>query len=248
MTIFIDDINMPVINAWGDQITNEIVRQMIEQRGFYSLEKPGDFSTIMDIQLLSAMIHPGGGRNDIPNRLKRHLCIFNCTLPSNNSIDQIFKSIGVGYISPIRFDESVAEVVPLLVPLTRIFWQNIKVKMLPTPAKFHYVFNLRDLSRIWEGVLKVKTEECTTVDQLLKLWAHECTRVIADRFTVEKDKIWFLTRMRIDAEEILEDQFEYFPDEPTYWVNFLRDPPDIGDDDDEDVSIDAPKIYEEIPR
>ncbi|XP_068204591.1 dynein axonemal heavy chain 5-like [Palaemon carinicauda] len=248
MSIFIDDLNMPHINDWGDQPTNEILRQTMEMGGFYSLEKPGDFTHVVDIQFLAAMGHPGGGRNDIPSRLKRHFCIFNSTIPSENSINKIFGVIARGHFSIKRgFIPEVRDMVEKLVPLTRQLWSYTKNKLLPTPAKFHYVFNLRDLSRIWQGMLGAAANVVTSTSILLSLWKHECCRVIADRFTSPKDVKWFEETLISGAEMALGPKKTKCILKKHFFVDFLRDAPEPTGDEAEDLDMEMPKVYEPIP-
>ena len=147
LAVFIDDMSMPFINEWGDQVTLEIVRQLIEQCGFYWLDKAqrGSFKNIKNLSFVGAMNHPGGGRNDIPNRLKRQFFIFNMIPPL--SIEGIY-----GPIVKFQFrvdsrnsglSDEVKKVINNLTSATIALWEFVKKYMLPTPAKFHYLFNMR---------------------------------------------------------------------------------------------------------
>ena len=246
MCVFIDDISMPLINEWGDQITLEIVRQLIEQGGLYNLDKPGEWKSIVDLLFFGAMLHPGGGKNDIPNRAKRHFHVMNVTLPSVASINQIFGSMIAAKFSPSdpQKNNEVWEISTKLVEITIEIWDKVKTKMLPTPAKFHYIFNLRDLSRVFQGVFAADTHETITSDVfLLQLWKHECSRVFADRLVDHKDKGWFNTTI----DKVLEEHFGATggsAKEMTYFVDFLRE----GEVDPVTDEVGpAPKVYEMVP-
>ncbi|KAG8512009.1 Dynein heavy chain 8, axonemal, partial [Galemys pyrenaicus] len=120
---------------------------------------------------------------------------------------------------------------------------NLKyVKMLPTPSKFHYIFNLRDLSRLWQGMLSIKAEECDSVPILLSLFKHECNRVIADRFITAEDEQWFnVYLIRALEENISPDLTSTILPEP-YFVDFLRDMPEPTGDEPEEAVFEVPKV------
>ncbi len=89
-------------------------------------------------------------------------------------------------------------------------------------------------------------ETLSSIDVLLGLWKHECTRVIADRFTNPEDKGWFEKCIgKTFAEDFGDEMAKKVPEEP-YFVDFLRDPPEATGDEGDDVEIEAPKIYEPV--
>lgn len=58
-----------------------------------------------------------------------------------------------------NFTQDVVDVAQKLVPLTVTLWNKVSAKMLPTPAKFHYLFNMRELSKV--GTLSTQLRACS---------------------------------------------------------------------------------------
>jgi dynein heavy chain, axonemal len=69
----------------------------------------------------------------------------------------------------------------------------VEAELLPTPAKSHYTFNLRDLSKVFQGVLMTRAQFTSTQEDLVKLWCHEECRVFRDRLINEHDREYFNT-------------------------------------------------------
>jgi dynein heavy chain len=157
--LFIDDINMPKKEEWGAIPPLELVRQFMDHKGWYdrkSKEKP--FLTIEDLIIVAAGGPPGGGRQDVPERLLRHYNMLTYTDLQNESISQIFTTILAAFFS--SFQAEVKDSVPKLMEMSLELYEKVlNGPLKPIPKKAFYLFNLRDVSRIAQGVVKANRRE-----------------------------------------------------------------------------------------
>jgi dynein heavy chain len=244
MTVFIDDASMPLVNKWGDQITNELSRQLIEMGGFYYLDKDkrGDFMTIEGLQFIGAMGHPTGGKNDIPNRLKSKFFCFNMVLPSAQSVESIFGNImKAKFNAKAHAKPAVIELSHALVPATVDVWEKVKKALKATPLRFHYIFNMRDLSRVFQGIMECPVDIVSDQKILTSLWRHECTRVFADKLCRDQDKSFIEKTVTEFTLQHFGEQLNADTASNTWFCDFQRE---VEFDDETGEEVGAPKIYE----
>jgi dynein heavy chain len=70
-------------------------------------------------------------------------------------------------------------------------YRRVELELLPTPAKSHYTFNLRDLSKVFQGVMMAAVPTINSREDLVSVWLHEQARVFRDRLIDETDRVWF---------------------------------------------------------
>ena len=187
--IFIDDFNMPKRDEYGSQPPLELVRQLVEYNGWYDRANLDNFVEIEKIDVIAGMAPPGGGRNPISNRLSSKFHVVNMTMPSAGQVKRIYTSIL--NFTTIGFDgEEVRAHIDKVVDVITDFYQGIftNENFNPTPQKCHYLFNLRDMSRVVQGMGMVDKDSCDSTNVLLRLLIHEHLRVYRDRMVSKADK------------------------------------------------------------
>jgi dynein heavy chain len=137
---------------------------------------------------------PSGSRADLTPRFTTHFNMF-CLPPANEAmLQKIFGSILEGFLKT-GFSEKVQQLKDAVVNSTIEVYRRITSELRATPSKFHYTFNLRDVSKVFQGILMTKPVSIQTETQFTRLWVNETLRVFHDRLNTDSDVTYFIDLM-----------------------------------------------------
>ncbi|EDS37651.1 ciliary dynein heavy chain 11 [Culex quinquefasciatus] len=205
--LFLDDMNMPAKEIYGAQPPIELIRQYFDYSHWYDL-KDASKLYLQKILVMAACGLPGGSRQNV---YERFLCHFDCFAISNFNDETMFKIFTNVLLDGYKkggHATDVTTMVNMIVNATLDTYQFACVKLLPTPAKSHYIFNLRDVSRVISGCSMLKRESVESKKIFPRLWMHEAMRVFFDRLVDDKDRLFVFDHLNQNLKTFFKEKPE----------------------------------------
>jgi len=185
LLVFVDDLNMPAHDLFHSQPPLELLRQWMTY-GFWYNRKDCSQVQITGMQLLGAMGPPGGGRTEISTRMLNRFNIVTVPFPSERETKRIFKAMIEDKLN--EFEEEIRLLTDGFTAATIEVFKKVLERFRPTPERSHYLFNMRDLSKVFQGIRLAQKETIDSKEGMIRLWVHECYRVFHDRLSVQEDR------------------------------------------------------------
>ena len=180
LLLTIDDVNLPVTDKWGAHPPIELLRQIIDQKGFYD-QVALYFKSLESFLSVSVASPPGGGKSVLTERFTRHFNVFCMEETSSQMIQQIFNSLVGGFFQAYNHKKEITLLAKQLVSASLLFFKFLGTELKPTAVKTHYLFNLRDVGNVFNGIFMASADIFATKRSLSMFWAHETIRVYIDR-------------------------------------------------------------------
>ncbi|KAI5636077.1 dynein heavy chain and region d6 of dynein motor domain-containing protein [Phthorimaea operculella] len=205
--IFIDDMNMPAKETYGAQPAIELLRLYFDRGHWYDL-KTTDNLYIWDTFFLGAIGPVGGSRQLIYQRMLRHYNIYSINEFSKESMSKIFTNLLQLGWRRNGFGQDAQPHIVMIIAATMEIYEQASHGLRPTPAKSHYIFNLRDFSRLIQGCALLRKESVEFKKTFTRIWIHETMRVFYDRLVDVPDRTWFFDVLKKVTRDCMKDTFE----------------------------------------
>uniref|UniRef100_A0A1I8M0L3 Dynein heavy chain n=1 Tax=Musca domestica TaxID=7370 RepID=A0A1I8M0L3_MUSDO len=223
LVYFINDLNMPEVDAYGTVQPHTIMRQFMDYRQWYDRQCL-QLKNIRNCQFVACM-NPTAGSFTIDPRLQRHFCVFSVAPPSETTLQYIYGRILSSHLdNPLNsFSKEIKSIAPLLVRVGIGLHRRMEAAFLPTAVKFHYIFNMRDLTNIYQGLMNSCGTICQKPSDLIRLYVHEAYRTYNDRLVDPYDIKAFNSAIRDIFKKDFEDfDEEYVFSDPLIYCHFAQ--------------------------
>jgi len=174
---FVDDLNMPELDTYNTQTAIALVRQHKDYGHWYDRTKLM-LKKIKNTLYVGAM-NPTAGSFFVNPRLQRHFSTIAIPFPETSSLYQIYSCFLNKHFQ--KFKGTVNELLSTMIKSTISLHGEVSRTFRKTAVNFHYEFNVRHLTNIFQGLLVAKQEAIKEPDQVIRLWVHECERIFGDR-------------------------------------------------------------------